>query len=256
MKKIYLTESQFKQYCKHILKEEEYTIVQPVGKFTSPIEAQQCADFLKQNGIETEVNGTTVNIYAEIDKVDQWRASDIINNAKQLVQQFSKRYKQVSESIKEINSDLLNNAHDKLKQANLANTNDAFKKQYDWGYDTAASAIFTLKETLENLEKSYHAKGWKTNSIADKCLTYLDFIEKYLKRKFEQQQNLEDGYNDYYDREKSAFYSELLGREISDADIEVEREGSEKYNSMSDEEKAELENRLSPEAKFYYENDF
>jgi len=25
---------------------------------------------------------------------------------------------------------------------------------------------------------------------------------------------------------------------------------------MSDEEKAELENRLSPEAKFYYENNF
>jgi len=32
MKKIYLTESQFKQICKHILKEEEYTIVKPVGK--------------------------------------------------------------------------------------------------------------------------------------------------------------------------------------------------------------------------------
>lgn len=96
MKNIYLTESQLKQFCTYILKEEEYNVVHSLGVFNTPQEAQEKAEFLRQNNIDSVSKGTEVLIYVEKNIMDTDYVDDVIEYAKQLIQQCG--YKQIDES--------------------------------------------------------------------------------------------------------------------------------------------------------------
>lgn len=74
MRNIYLTEEQFKKYCKYVLKEDEYVMAKQVKTFATPEEAEAYAATLRQkyglDNYDCYVDGNTVVAMIEKDRFD------------------------------------------------------------------------------------------------------------------------------------------------------------------------------------------